>query len=1102
GKVLVAVAWQEICTKFHRKHPECAAECIKSDKYILSHLAEANPTVSYVCPHGLTDNATPLIIDGKHLGNFFTGQFFMEKPDIDFFRRQAKKYGFNEQEYLRAVRNVPVWNKDRLMKNLEVIKGLIELVADLGLRNLKDKQFRAQLLEIEKKYNALFEKAPDGFHSQELNELIPDSNHKWLETLGYSKDEVTRKIFENYARIAAAESNQFNHFIIDTVEQGIIVYDTGLRYKVWNTTMEKITGIPSENVLGKLPAEVFPFLEEDGVMDGLRSALAGHPAATLKIHYNIPETGKTGWAEDKSMPLKDLNGNIIGVLGTVNDITIKVVTGLELESAKEKSRIQEKQFQEFFDNAADPILIAEMASGIIVAANNAAAKLLKKPFDKIIGMHQKALHPEYLQPQSIEEFFQHSEEINAGDGTSPIENIVVCSDGEEIPVEILSAEVTYQGKRCIMGTFRDITVRKEKEAELKRALERLNFHLENTPLGVIEFNNRKEIIRWSANSEKIFGWSESEALGKTVEELNLIYDEDKQDFQLVSDQMFYGRKTNSSLVFRNYHKHGSILSCEWYNSAMVNENGSLESFHTLVHNITERIILEEKLKNSHNLMQYVIEHNRGAVAIHDKDLNYVYVSQRYLTDYKINEKDIIGRNHYDVFPDIPQKWRDVHQKALMGVISSAEDDAWPREDGTTDWTRWECRPWYESDGSIGGIIIYIEVINKLKETEQALIKAKEKAEESDRLKTAFLRNMSHEVRTPLNSIVGFSQILAEKVCSMQKKKEYSDMIMKSSEKLLDIISNVTEMALMQSSQIDLNLSEFDLIPLVNEVAASFESMAIMKNDRISVVQEDQFTGSVIESDRLILKKIFRHLIDNAVKFTDSGSIKIIYGIIDCSLHFSVTDTGIGINKEICRYLFEPFSKAKETLTSNSSGVGLGLALVKEYLRLLKGTIKIESEPGQGTTTKVLIPIKSVSGKNQLLIHEIKRENKVRLPKIIKGKTILIAEDEIMNFLYLKELLNCKSNNIIHAKNGKMAVEACIEHLEIDLVLMDLKMPLMDGETAAIQIKKLRPQLPIIAQTAYALEEIKNRSAWIFDDYLIKPIDLATLKEKVEKLIKE
>lgn len=135
GNILTATAWQDVCTQFHRKNKECEVECIKSDQYILSHLAEANPAVSYRCPHGLVDNATPIIIDGVHYGNFFTGQFFMEPPDLEFFKQQAQRYGFDEPAYLDAVKRAPIWNQDQLNSYLYFIKGLIEVISNIGLKN-------------------------------------------------------------------------------------------------------------------------------------------------------------------------------------------------------------------------------------------------------------------------------------------------------------------------------------------------------------------------------------------------------------------------------------------------------------------------------------------------------------------------------------------------------------------------------------------------------------------------------------------------------------------------------------------------------------------------------------------------------------------------------------------------------------------------------------------------------------------------------------------------------------------------------------------------------------------------------------------------------
>ena len=192
GNVLTAVAWQDVCTKFHRTHPECLKACIKSDQYILDHLHEASPAVSYQCPHGLIDNASPIIIDGKHLGNFFTGQFFLEKPDLEFFRQQAHKYGFDEELYLEAVQKVPVWSKERLTVYLDFIKGFIEIIAGIGLRQLKEIETKNILLEKEDRHRAIIQTAIDGFWINDTQGNLLEVNETYCKMSGYTMEELLK----------------------------------------------------------------------------------------------------------------------------------------------------------------------------------------------------------------------------------------------------------------------------------------------------------------------------------------------------------------------------------------------------------------------------------------------------------------------------------------------------------------------------------------------------------------------------------------------------------------------------------------------------------------------------------------------------------------------------------------------------------------------------------------------------------------------------------------------------------------------------------------------------------------------------------------------
>jgi PAS domain S-box-containing protein len=190
GNILTAVAWQDICTKFHRVHPECVKECIKSDQYIYRHLDKAKPAVSYQCPHGLVDNATPIVIDGMHLGNFFTGQFFLEQPDVEFFRKQAHRYGFDEQEYLDALSRVPIWTREKLNSYLDFIKGFIEIIAGIGLKNLKEKETVQIVKKIEERYQTILQGAMDGFWLMNPAGQLIEVNDTYCNLSGYTREEL------------------------------------------------------------------------------------------------------------------------------------------------------------------------------------------------------------------------------------------------------------------------------------------------------------------------------------------------------------------------------------------------------------------------------------------------------------------------------------------------------------------------------------------------------------------------------------------------------------------------------------------------------------------------------------------------------------------------------------------------------------------------------------------------------------------------------------------------------------------------------------------------------------------------------------------------
>ncbi|MGE0090302.1 MAG: PocR ligand-binding domain-containing protein [Bacteroidales bacterium] len=300
----------------------------------------------------------------------------------------------------------------------------------------------------------------------------------------------------------------------------------------------------------------------------------------------------------------------------------------------------------------------------------------------------------------------------------------------------------------------EISFQKLEQVELNKTLKESDFQyrsLANAGLALI----------WTSGTDKLCNYFNDPWLkftGRTLEqEMGNGWTEgvhpDDFDKCLETYITAFDKREPFEMEYRLRHVSGEYRIILDMGTPNFNSNGEFIGYIGHCIDITDRKKSEHALVHFHELMRYVIEHNQSAVAIHDKDLKYIYVSQRYLNDYKVKEKNIIGKHHYEVFPDLPQKWRDVHQKALSGEISRADNDSYLREDGTLEWTRWECRPWYEADGSIGGIIIYTEVITERKRVEQELTvlknelqvkvneqtkELKEKVDELERMNKAFI----------------------------------------------------------------------------------------------------------------------------------------------------------------------------------------------------------------------------------------------------------------------------------------------------------------------------------------------------------------------------
>ncbi|HLN75298.1 MAG TPA: response regulator [Prolixibacteraceae bacterium] len=390
-----------------------------------------------------------------------------------------------------------------------------------------------------------------------------------------------------------------------------------------------------------------------------------------------------------------------------------------------------------------------------------------------------------------------------------------------------------------------------------------------------------------------------------------------------------------------------------------------------------------------------------------------------------------------------------------------------------------------------------ESINQISAINAELIIAKGKAEEADNLKTAFLENMSHEIRTPLNGILGFAEFLKDPDLDKDQIESYIGIIDASSKQLLTIINDILDISKIKADQITIKNEDVNITELLEQLYDQNKEQAELKKLRFTLNPRHLDKNIVTVTDSAKLQQVFSNLINNAIKFTSAGSVEFGLNVQDHTLSFYVTDSGIGIAPEDQDLIFKPFSKVENSAARKYGGNGLGLAISKALVEKLGGTISLTSSISHGATFTFSIPLTGEKGANT--VQRTKVESHIVENR--SGATVLIAEDEVYNYYYIEELLKPMKIKTLHAWNGSEAVEMVKTNKDISLVLMDIKMPEMDGLTATRLIKEMKPQLPVVAQTAYETREDRDKAmASGVDYYLTKPISRVLFMEVMNQFI--
>ncbi len=388
-------------------------------------------------------------------------------------------------------------------------------------------------------------------------------------------------------------------------------------------------------------------------------------------------------------------------------------------------------------------------------------------------------------------------------------------------------------------------------------------------------------------------------------------------------------------------------------------------------------------------------------------------------------------------------------------------------------------------------------IEERKKIEVELEKARAKAEESDKMKSIFLSNMSHDLRTPMNAIIGFTDLLKEEIPTQEEYEEFLELISSNGESLLHLINDIIDLSKIEAGEVVIQNSSCSVNQIISELEKQYTKILKLKaRNKVNLKSHFSLKSDfVIETDPLRLKQILSNLLTNALKFTREGHIQFGYEILGDKIEFFVEDTGIGIKEDELEQIFERFGQSKDGLTHNKSGTGLGLAISKNLVELMGGRIGVESEYGNGTRFYFSLPYILLEGKT---IEHFQKTPERNSNYNLAGEVILVVEDDLSNYNYLKAVIKRNHGNVIWAKNGRHALELYQQHPDIQIVLMDIHLPVMNGFETTRELKKMNPNIVVIAQTAYAMaydEQICYNAGC--DDYLAKPIKPKLLLEKIE-----
>lgn len=796
----------------------------------------------------------------------------------------------------------------------------------------------------------------------------------------------------------------------------------------------------------------------------------------------------------------DAQGNFIATHCIYIDITQQLVSHNETLKTRQ-------EWETIFNTISSPVAILDTHQNIVFA-NKAIIEASKVPADKILGM------PCYK--------IFHGLDCDCTPNNCPGEKLLKTNSTETFDMELQIFGGTYLVSCTPLfdekGILKNI-VHIATDISEKIAYEKLLLLSEQRYKTVV---SNTDVVSFVIDSDGIFTLSEGKGLAKLGLQPGQVvgmsvFDVYKDYPQIISSikKALQGNAVREELCIQN------IIFDIMY-TPIQDEHTQKYQIIGLAIDTTERVEKEKILQEQEKKFRQLFSEMEQGVAVHEvlfddagNVIDYIFLdaNDAYERHTKLRKKDIIGKRVREVLPDVEDYWIETFGKVATSGKSIHYDNYvkelnrhfdvvayQPQKNqfavivtDITDKKHAEMLLQKQSQELEAQNEEYLQLNEELLQANQELYEAKEKAIESDNLKSSFLANLSHEIRTPMNAILGFSDLLHD-ADTYEVKQHYISIIQKSGEHLMSIINDIIDVSKIETGQVQPYYESIYILAFIQDIHRSLQvTIPKEKNIEFELIHAHIQDKTTLYIDQVKLRQVITNLISNAIKFTETGKITFACSIKENNeIEFVVSDTGIGIDKEHFSAIFDRFRQLDNEKGIKQTGSGLGLAISKAYIEMMGGTITVSSRKGKGSRFCVTLPC-------------IQKQMPITITDLHKGVThfndfgnnelIIIAEDDDINYFYLSRLFANTKFKILRAHNGKEAIDLVDKHPEVRLVLMDIKMPVMNGYEATRHIQKKYAHIPIVAQTAYALteDETKIKDAG-FQGYIRKPIKRDSLFE--------